>query len=207
MSSHAHAPRHIDHKDDTTREHILSAAFEAFGEYGFAQTTVRHIADMAQIAPGSIYTYFADKEALFRATVEAGWQRMRRAVDEILNRDESLQQNLNAIVDHGFELLREMSPLLRGMFSEANRLQMVADHIEGICDSFEPVLAGRLGAGEPEAGRRREFGRFHMRLLVSGILLRVAVTPPEALDEELATLKRNLLYGFITGGTPEGATS
>jgi AcrR family transcriptional regulator len=207
VSPHAHAQRPIDRNDDTTRAHILSAAFEAFGEYGFAQTTVRHIADRAQIAPGSIYTYFADKEALFRSTVEAGWHKMRHAMDEILNRDESLQQNLNAIIDHGFELLREMSPLLRGMFSEANRLDMVADHIEGICDGFEPLLAGRLGAAEVEAGRRHEFARFHIRLLVSGILLRVAVTPPEALDEELETLKRNLLYDFITGKAPEGEPS
>jgi AcrR family transcriptional regulator len=207
VSPHAHAQRPIDRTDDTTRDHILSAAFAAFGEFGFAQTTVRDIADRAQIAPGSIYTHFSDKEALFRATVDAGWRRMRRAVDEILNRDESLQQNLNAIVEHGLEILREMSPLLRGMFSEANRLEMVADHIEGICDSFEPVLTGRGGAGEVEAGRRREFGRFHMRLLVSGILLRVAVTPPEALNEELETLKHNLLYGFVTGGTREEGAS
>ena len=82
MSPHAHAQRHIARNDDTTRDHILSAAFEAFGEYGFAQTSVRHIADRARIAPGSIYTHFADKEELFRSTVEAGWQRMRRSVDE-----------------------------------------------------------------------------------------------------------------------------
>ncbi|NBC30484.1 MAG: TetR family transcriptional regulator [Spirochaetes bacterium] len=190
------------HTDEGKKEQILAAAFDAFGEYGFAQTTVRHIADCAHVAPGSIYTYFADKEELFRSTVEAGWQRMHRAVDEILNREESLQQNLTDIVDHGFELLRHMSPLLRGMFSEANRLEMVSEHIEGICDSFEPVLAGKRGS---EHGRRREFGRFHIRLLVSGILLRVAVTPPEQLEAELATIKRNVLYGFIAGAAPEEA--
>lgn len=191
----------------STREQILQAAFETFGDLGYAETTVRKIADRAGIAPGSIYTYFADKKELFRATVEAGWKDFEAEIEEILQRDQSYQESLTSIVERGFESLRQMSPLLRGMFSEANRMDLVADHIETICESVEQIVlqggkshapaAARLAASV-SAGHSAEFPRFHMRLLVSGVLLRVAVTAPEDLDEELRSMKRNLIYGFIT---------
>lgn len=186
----------------STKEQILRAAFETFGDLGYAETTVRTIADRAGIAPGSIYTYFADKKELFRAAVEAGWRDFEAEIEEILQRDQSYQESLTSIVERGFESLRRMSPLLRGMFSEANRMDLVADHVETICDSFEPILlrGGPAGAAETACtpGHSREFPRFHIRLLVSGVLLRVAVTAPEDLDEELTNMKRNLIYGFIT---------
>ena len=197
--------------DDDTRRHILQAAFEAFGEYGYAQTTVRAIAERAQVAPGSIYTYFDDKEALFRSTVQDGWRSFHEEVQDVLGRDGNLQRNLIDIVDRGFDLLHRMSPLLRGMFSEANRMDLVHDNIEEICDTFEPLLSDLL-ADPPNHDRERcrDFVRFHIRILVSGILLRVAVTPPEHLDGELDVVKRNVMYGFVTRSAraaPEAAST
>ncbi len=187
--------------DDDTRRHILQAAFEAFGEYGYAQTTVRVIAERAQVAPGSIYTYFDDKEALFRSTVQAGWRSFHEEVQDVLGRDGSLQRNLTDIVDRGFDLLHRMSPLLRGMFSEANRMDLVHNNIEEICDTFEPVLSDFLtDPPDHDRERCRDFVRFHIRILVSGILLRVAVTAPEHLNAELTVMKRNVMYGFVTRG-------
>lgn len=48
-----------------TREKVLVAAREVFEERGFPDTRVAHIADRAQVAYGSFYTYFPSKEAVF----------------------------------------------------------------------------------------------------------------------------------------------
>ena len=61
-------------KDESMRQGILEAAFHMFGERGFGATTVKDLARSLNISPGSIYTYFAGKEDLFRCTVEEGWQ-------------------------------------------------------------------------------------------------------------------------------------
>src|SRR5262249_47104218 len=52
------------------RQAILEAAIEQFLAQGFAATTLDGIARQAGVAKGTIYLYFADKEALFRALVQ-----------------------------------------------------------------------------------------------------------------------------------------
>lgn len=49
--------------------HILTAALEAFVENGFAATRLEDIAERAGVAKGTLYLYFENKEALFKAAV------------------------------------------------------------------------------------------------------------------------------------------
>ncbi len=57
--------------DEEKRNKILEAAREAFGEHGFAKTTIKLIALKAGLAQGTVYTYFDNKEQLFLSvTVE-----------------------------------------------------------------------------------------------------------------------------------------
>ena len=48
---------------------LLDAAAAEFGEKGFHETSVVSITQRAGVALGSFYTYFASKDALFRAVV------------------------------------------------------------------------------------------------------------------------------------------
>lgn len=50
---------------------ILDAAFHEFGERGLAGARLEDIAKRAQVAKGTIYLYFPNKEALFREMVHA----------------------------------------------------------------------------------------------------------------------------------------
>jgi AcrR family transcriptional regulator len=50
---------------------ILKTARAAFGERGFAATTIDSIADDCGIAKGAVYHHFASKEALFTAVMES----------------------------------------------------------------------------------------------------------------------------------------
>jgi AcrR family transcriptional regulator len=48
---------------------LIEAALEVFAVYGFAATRLEDIAARAGVTKGTIYLYFADKEALFEAVV------------------------------------------------------------------------------------------------------------------------------------------
>jgi AcrR family transcriptional regulator len=53
------------------REAILTAALKEFSARGFAATRLEDVAKRAKVAKGTIYLYFADKEALFQELIHA----------------------------------------------------------------------------------------------------------------------------------------
>lgn len=58
-------------KGDRTRRRVLEIAIRRFAADGFRRTSVSDIAREAGISPASTYAYFASKEALFEAAVDA----------------------------------------------------------------------------------------------------------------------------------------
>ena len=54
----------------SNRAAILAAAGDAFSELGYGATTVRDIVRRTDLASGTFYNYFPDKETVFRALVE-----------------------------------------------------------------------------------------------------------------------------------------
>jgi len=53
------------------REAILAAALDEFSARGFAATRLDDVAKRADVAKGTIYLYFRDKESLFQELVRA----------------------------------------------------------------------------------------------------------------------------------------
>jgi AcrR family transcriptional regulator len=64
------------------REEILAAALELFARQGFAATRVPDIAQRAGVGAGTIYRYFASKEALFNALYQMWKERFYAALTE-----------------------------------------------------------------------------------------------------------------------------
>ncbi len=52
------------------RQAILSAARECFAQKGYEQVTVRDIISKTNLASGTFYNYFTDKESIFRAILD-----------------------------------------------------------------------------------------------------------------------------------------
>jgi AcrR family transcriptional regulator len=62
------------------RAAILEAASEVFGEVGYGAASVRDIIRRTDLASGTFYNYFPDKESIFRAIVEDTGAEARRRV-------------------------------------------------------------------------------------------------------------------------------
>lgn len=91
-----------------TRERILEAAQQMFAANGFEATTTRDIAQAAEIATGTLFNYFATKEAIV-ASLAA--EAVAVAHAEFEQRDleaESFEEELFAFVAAG---LRKLKPL------------------------------------------------------------------------------------------------
>ncbi len=59
-------------RKDARPAELLAAALDLFVEKGFAATRLEDVAARAGVAKGTLYLYFDNKEALFRAVVEQG---------------------------------------------------------------------------------------------------------------------------------------
>ena len=69
-------------RGERTRNRILDAAAEEFGQRGFHEAAVSGITQRAGVALGSFYTYFNSKEELYRALVEHMGEITRRWLAE-----------------------------------------------------------------------------------------------------------------------------
>lgn len=58
-------------RSSTTRAGLLASAREAFVTRGYADTSTPDLAEAAGVTRGALYHHFADKQALFRAVIEA----------------------------------------------------------------------------------------------------------------------------------------
>ena len=57
------------HKTAQTRQAVARAALELFIEQGYRGTPMSDVAERAGVAKGTVYRYFADKQALFAGVI------------------------------------------------------------------------------------------------------------------------------------------
>lgn len=112
------------------RQAILDAALATFLAEGFDAAKLEAIARRAGVAKGTIYLYFADKEALFRALVEETIGPLLQGGEALVGSFEgSTAELLRILVE---TLVREVletqrRELLRLVFTEAPRFPWLAE--------------------------------------------------------------------------------
>ncbi len=76
------ARRTNEQRAEATRTALMAAARNLFVEKGYADTATPEIVAAAGLTRGALYHHFADKEALFRAVVEAEAQTVASQIDD-----------------------------------------------------------------------------------------------------------------------------
>lgn len=118
---------------DARKKLVLQAAKATFFELGMEKTSMREIAHRAGYSPGSIYSYFANKEELYAALLGESLHRLNERVEEAQKHNPSgadcLQATATAFFDFywenphdldlGFYLYQGMKP--QGLTPELNR--------------------------------------------------------------------------------------
>jgi AcrR family transcriptional regulator len=110
------------------RAAIVSAARAVFAEMGYGQATVRDVVRRTDLASGTFYNYFSDKEELFREVLEESAVEVRARVQSARRRAQSLEEfvaagyreyfGFLASDPEAFELMRRNSGTIRAMFDQ-----------------------------------------------------------------------------------------
>ena len=105
------------------RAAILQAAHEAFAELGFGATTVRDIVRRTDLASGTFYNYFPDKEALLHELIENFQVDLRRRVHEAREAAESLEDLLRSAFRACFEIFLENEMVFALLMRNAGEIE------------------------------------------------------------------------------------
>jgi AcrR family transcriptional regulator len=185
-------PKPVPEAADETpaRQRILEAAFAAFMEKGFAETSTLEIATRARVSKRELYALVGSKQEMLAACIGERAKRLQPPADLPVPRDrETLARALETF---GTQLLREVSdPTVIAVFrlaiAEALRAPEVARVLDTIgSETSRAALremiskarsAGLLG-GEP-AEMAEHFVGLLWGNLMTGLLLRVAARPSE----------------------------
>ncbi len=101
---------------------IIQAALRLFKDKGFKQTSIKSIAEAAEVSPVSIYNYFGSKDNLVALCVNDLFEEITQQAEDILNSNLDFKTKL----DHVFALCQEqMSQQISDYFQD----KMVEDSV------------------------------------------------------------------------------
>mgnify|MGYP004503074919 FL=1 len=104
------------------KQAIVQAALRLFKDKGFKETSIKSIAEAAEVSPVSIYNYFGSKDNLVALCVNDLFEEITQQAEDILNSDLDFKTKL----DHAFALCQEkMSQQISAYFQD----KMVEDSV------------------------------------------------------------------------------
>jgi len=174
--------------ESPVRRRIMEAAFSAFTERGFAETSTLEIATRARASKRELYAEFGSKQDMLVACIRERAERLKLPVDLP---DISDRANLErALVVFGTRLLREVSdPTVVAVFrlaiSEAFRAPEVAQVLNDVAfatsrgalrEIMHRATAAGLVDGDPAAAAEQFFGLLWGSQLL-GLLLNISERP------------------------------
>lgn len=136
------------------RAAILDAALQVFGELGYGAATVRDIVRRTDLATGTFYNYFPDKESVLRALIEE----IATETRVLVRAARRSSTDLESFVESGFrayfeylasdplmfELLRRNAGTIRALYDEpaigAGTVELAEDLRAGIAAGLVPDL-------------------------------------------------------------------
>lgn len=201
-------PRVPDAYLDARREEILQAAFRCFGREGMAGTSVRRIAEEADVSPGALYHYFDDKAEILRALADRSVRHNVEAVERAREMEDfaaGLGEAVGRILaglgtEDGVRSTRANLRLWAEALSSPALLELFGDAYAANRDAVETFLAEAAERGEVRDDvDPRELAVVALSLL-QGVVFLQALRPD--LDEEvsLEAVRTVLLTGLAGPG-------
>ncbi len=103
------------------REEIMEVAFELFSKKGFRAVTMQEIARQSEFSVGKLYSFFKNKEALYKAIVMEKVHYLHRQVIAVLEKDGDIIATIRKAIRTKFQILLANRQGLRIFINESQR--------------------------------------------------------------------------------------
>jgi AcrR family transcriptional regulator len=142
-------------KGERTRQRLLELAVERFGSRGFRATSVSEIARSAGLTQAAVYAYFDNKDALFRAAVDADASAL---IDDIAGQCEAadIHQLIPTIIVYAIAAL-PTHPLAQRVLEGSEPEEVPRLGELAAIRRFDDLLAAAFAAAQDDAEIRSDF--------------------------------------------------
>ena len=185
-----------EHEKEQRKNLILDVAEKIFSAKPFDDVNMRDLAKEVGISPGSIYTYFPDKETLY---VEVSLRGFQRAVDIMNDMLESGNYSLDRVAERYMEEMIDNYDYMRivqhcvmdGKFKTKESIDQLKEISRELFTTFDKILAKETNADEIRLLTHLIFS------VLNGIVFTFGKYPDRTREEGVAHMKR-LARLFIT---------
>jgi AcrR family transcriptional regulator len=170
--SSAVAPGKREATKAANRAAILESAREVFAELGYGQATVRDVIRRTELASGTFYNYFPDKESVLRALVEDNAQAVRARLLEARAQARSVEEFVRAGYRVYFESIIEDRPTFELMRRNAGTIRQLI-HEPALGAGVEELAEDLRGLAR--AGRMDPADVDYVAAAMSGVGIEVGI--------------------------------
>jgi len=156
------------------RDEIFSAALDLFSEKGYHNVSMHEIAEKAEFAIGTLYKFFENKEALYKALVMGQADKFHRALTEAIEgaRDE-IEKIRNYIKAKG-KIFRANVPMIRLYFAETrgasfNIMAGLDSEIRERYGNFLETLASVFASGMEKKRFKKIAEPYHLAVAIESL--------------------------------------
>ncbi len=180
------------------RAKLLAAARKVFAEKGLGEATARDIVRETDLASGTFYNYFEDKNDVFRALLSEHAEKARR-IARVQRRQpgRTVEERVQGAYRAYFELVLDDREMFRVLRRNAGAVSVVADE-----ELFEPAIRELVEdlAEWAEAGDLPQLDLDYLGTAMAGVAFQVAThlaerEPPDV--EAAASFCTKLFLGGI----------
>ncbi|MFV8754575.1 TetR/AcrR family transcriptional regulator [Nannocystaceae bacterium ST9] len=184
---------------------ILVAAAELFATLGYEATTMEAIASAASTSIGSVYRFFPNKSAVFRAVATVALAQVETVVLEVLELAKGGKADWQTLLDAAIDrlaLVHREDPAVRAVLAN---IQLYGEYADQDARQSREFIAATAGLFSVWAGtmpeRERQVVATMVVQTITGILVlaqREAPALADAMLDQLKLMLRRYLEPWIT---------
>ena len=99
-------------KSEMTSERLYTLSMELFLTKGFDETTMRDLAEAAELTPGAFYYHFPNKEALVQQFYQRSFETFEQAARAIFDKTEKFEERFIGVIEARLQTFEGARPML-----------------------------------------------------------------------------------------------
>ncbi len=185
---------------ENTSGKILTTAFLCLSSRGYANVSMRNIADEAGVALSQLTYYYKNKETLFSEVIRMMMEQYQNEIEATLKSTAHAKDKLSSLVRYFKELIKENPNLLRlfvDFTAQSLWIPSFREQLKGLFDAITEIIEKNLSVHTAIEKIRPEYSPKCMAKLIFGALFGTSIQIILGSDRDGAFESLNLAESLL----------